>query len=200
MAILRTLAAPLTREPPKIKGSRFIGSLSPIETEKDAADFVEVRRSKFRGATHTCFAWRLDDGGGCRSSDDGEPSGTAGRPMLKILEGHGLVKVVAVVTRYYGGTKLGTGGLVRAYGGAVAAALEDAEIVETVLTRTLRLRFTYELSSAVQGALHGFGVEPGRAEYAADVRMDVAVPEEQVERLAEALKEATAGRIEVAGS
>lgn len=202
MAVVRTLAEPSRHELPKIKGSRFIASLAPAATARDAMAFVEARREEFRDATHNCFAWRVASdehgtGEAFRYHDDGEPSGTAGRPILREIDGRGLVRVVAVVTRYYGGTKLGACGLARAYGGAVAAALDEAQIVETRVTKALTLRYAYELSGAVQGVLHAWGLEPGTAEYAADVRVEVAVPVEEAERLAAALREATAGRVEV---
>ncbi len=196
MPTIRTLARALRHEPPKVKGSRFIASVAPVATAAAAKDFVEARREEFRDATHNCFAWRLGTGQGeTRTNDDGEPSGTAGRPILRAIDGRRLTGAVVVVTRYFGGTKLGTGGLVRAYGGAAAAALELAEVVERPVVETLRLKFYYESSGAIRGVLAAFGLEPVRADYGAEVRMEVAVPVEEKERLREALRDAARGRI-----
>ncbi len=198
LEVVRTLAAPLRHEPPKIKGSRFIASLAPVASTTEAMAFVEARRAEFADATHNCFAWRIQAGEAFRYNDDGEPSGTAGRPMLQEIDGRSLERVVAVVTRYFGGTKLGTGGLVRAYGGAVAAALALAEIVEQPILRKIRLRHEYPLTGVVEGVLHAFEATVSAADYGADVRLEVSVPIAEAERLVVALEEATAGQIETA--
>ncbi len=199
MPKVRTLARPLRHEPPKVKGSRFIASAAPVATAAVAMAFVEARREEFRGATHNCFAWRLGIGQDqMRAGDDGEPSGTAGRPILREIDGRRLTDVAVVVTRYFGGTKLGTGGLIRAYGGAAAAALGLAEVVERPVVETLQLEFDYQSSGAIQGVLAAFGLEPAGADYGAEVRMAVAVPIEDADRLRLALRDATRGRIEIA--
>ena len=115
------------------KKSRFIATVKPVKTEEEALEFIESLKKRYWDATHNCFAYII--GGGTplkRCSDDGEPSGTAGRPMLDVLEGESLSDVAVVVTRYFGGTLLGTGGLVRAYSGAVRAGL-DASVLITRL-------------------------------------------------------------------
>ncbi len=198
MPTIRTLARGLRHEPPKVKGSRFIASLVPVASAEAAMAFVEARRGEFRDATHNCFAWRLGPGEDTmRTSDDGEPSGTAGRPILQEIDGRRLTDVVTVVTRYFGGTKLGTGGLIRAYGGAAAAALELAEVVERPVVETLRFAFAYDASGAVQGVLSAFGLAPVDSDYGAEVRMAVAVPVEDTARLRTALRDATRGKIEI---
>lgn len=198
MPTLRSLAGVSRHEPPKVKGSRFIASLAPATSGEAALDFVEAHRAEFRDATHNCFAWRLGQGDDAwRASDDGEPSGTAGRPILREIDGRRLSDVVVVVTRYFGGTKLGSGGLIRAYGGAAAAALDLAEIIERPVVETLRLVHAYDASGAVQGVLSAFGLEPVGADYGAEVRMEIAVPVEDVERLKVALVDATRGQIEL---
>lgn len=199
MPAIRTVRAPRRHEIPKIKGSRFIASVAPAASAAAALAFVEARRTEFRDATHNCFAWRLAVGdGGFRYSDDGEPSGTAGRPILQEIDGRGLAQVVVVVTRYYGGTKLGTGGLVRAYGGAAAAALETAPIIEVPVVEALRLTYDYALTGAVEGVLARFDLSPTQADYGAAVEVEVSVPVEVVEAVRQALGEATAGRIAIA--
>ncbi len=198
MPTIRTLARAQRHEPPKVKGSRFIASVAPVATAEAAMAFVEARREEFRDATHNCFAWRLDTDQD-RAGDDGEPSGTAGRPILREIDGRRLTGVVVVVTRYFGGTKLGTGGLIRAYGGAAAAALELAEVAERRVVETLSITFSYDASGAVKGVLAAFGLEPTSAAYGAEVRMEVAVPVEETDRLRTALSDATRGRIGIEG-
>ena len=124
-----TLASPASAEL-EVKRSRFVCDVAPVPSEEDARAFVESVRSATRDARHHCTAFVLGpDGGTQRSNDDGEPSGTAGAPMLDVLCGQGLTEVVAVVTRWFGGTLLGTGGLIRAYGDAVSAAVDAATVV-----------------------------------------------------------------------
>ncbi len=198
MSTIRTLARTLRHESPKIKGSRFIASLAPVGSAEAAMAFVEARREEFRDATHGCFAWRLGSGDDeWRASDDGEPSGSAGRPILREIDGRRLTDTVVVVTRYFGGTKLGTGGLIRAYGGAAAAALDLAKIVERPVVETLRLRYAYDASGAVQGVLSAFDLDPIGSEYGAEVQIDVAVPVADVDQLKAALADATRGRIRI---
>src|SRR6476620_12746306 len=124
-----TLASPATAEL-EVKRSRFVCDVAPASSEEVARAFVEQVRSSTRDARHHCTAFVLGpDGATQRSNDDGEPSGTAGAPMLDVLRGQGLTEVVAVVTRWFGGTLLGTGGLIRAYGDAVSAAVDAATVV-----------------------------------------------------------------------
>ncbi len=200
MPAVRTIAASRRVEIPKIKGSRFIASAAPVGSAAAAAAFVEAVREEFRDATHNCFAWRLGSGEDAfRAGDDGEPSGTAGRPILQQIDGRRLTDVVVVVSRYFGGTKLGTGGLVRAYSEAAAAVLERAGVVEVPVVALVRLGYGYELTGAVQGVLASFGLAAGRSEYGAAVKAEVAVPVERVGEVRHALGEATGGRIEIGG-
>ena len=109
------------------KKSRFIATVLPVETEEEALAFIESLRKKYWDATHNCYAYVVGERNEIqRCSDDGEPSGTAGRPMMDVLAGAGVHNAAVVVTRYFGGTLLGTGGLVRAYSGAVREALKAA--------------------------------------------------------------------------
>ena len=147
----RTVRGPSRYEPERTKGSRFIAAISPAQDVQAAEAFVASLRSEYDDASHHCFAWRLGpDGETFRSSDDGEPGGSAGRPILLQIEGHDLTDTVVVVTRYFGGTKLGVGGLVRAYGGAAGQALDRAEILITEITRTLHIEYPYECTGAVE--------------------------------------------------
>ena len=152
MPDLRTIAAPLRYEIEKIKGSRFIADVIPAsDATAMEAGLAEVRAA-FPDATHHCWAWRLD-GDASRNSDDGEPSATAGLPILQQIDRLDLARTLVVVTRYYGGVKLGAGGLIRAYGAAAKAALDAAEVVVTPVTVRIDVRHTYEQSGVVKGVL-----------------------------------------------
>ncbi len=121
-----TIARP-ARVEVRVQGSRFVAAAFPVTTAPDADRLLGEERGRYHDATHHCYAYRLGpDGGKVRTADDGEPSGTAGRPILAAIERAGVTNVLVVVTRYFGGVKLGTGGLARAYGGAPRAALADA--------------------------------------------------------------------------
>lgn len=143
----------------KVKGSKFIAHAAPVDSREAAETYVGGVADRFADATHNCFAYKIGvgDRAEIRFSDAGEPSGTAGRPILQAIESRRLVNVAVVVTRYFGGTKLGTGGLIRAYAGAALAALERGELVPYVPKCTLRLQFNYQLANAVHGLLHRFG-------------------------------------------
>ncbi len=127
-----------------IEKSRFICSLQKVSSEEEAQEFIRAVKKEFWDATHNCSAYVVDELAQ-RSSDDGEPSGTAGIPMLEVLRKNELVGTAAVVTRYFGGIKLGAGGLVRAYSGSVAGALKECGLAERVLMS--RFSFSYEVNS-----------------------------------------------------
>lgn len=194
----RTLLAHVEHEPEKTKGSRHIANLFPVKDAPAIEAAIASVRARMADAHHHAFAWRLGRGDqDFRYSDDGEPSGSAGRPMLQQLDGYELTDVLAVVTRYFGGTKLGTGGLVRAYGGAVRAALEVAEVVEVVPQATVRIQHAYEDSGAVAGVLSRFEVQPLQSDYATDVTTEVAIAQARSAELTRALLDATAARARV---
>ncbi len=186
----------MVHEIPKIKGSRFIAAVAPTADRAAAEQWLAQRRDADPQATHHCFAYRLGQNeNDFRFSDDGEPSGTAGRPILKEIDGRELTDLVVVVTRFYGGTKLGSGGLVRAYGGAAASALDNADVVERRITATLELRFAYDCQKAVQGVLAACELESSDAAYGTDVQMKLAVPVEELAAVRTKLTDATAGRV-----
>jgi len=190
-----TLAAELRHEIDKVKGSRFIATACPVATPEEADAFVERVRREFHDARHTCWAYRLGRGGETwRFQDDGEPSGSAGRPILQQIEGHDLTDVVIAVTRYFGGTKLGIGGLVRAYGAAARECLERARTRVVVLTRRIIVSHPYECSDGVQALLAARGLRAISGEYGESVRFEVDVPEGEVEGFLSELRDRTAGR------
>ena len=192
----QSLAAPFRFEMDKVKGSRFIADVAPATNEDEAKAFLESIRSEFHDARHHCSAWRLGMRGETfKWSDDGEPSGSAGKPILAQLEGRGLVDVVGVVTRWFGGTKLGVGGLVRAYGGALGLALDGAPIVTHELRRTFDLVFAYDGSSAVNAILHAWELEPTESDYAEKVRLRVELPVARAEAFVAEVVERTGGKV-----
>ncbi|MFR4652068.1 MAG: YigZ family protein [Phascolarctobacterium sp.] len=127
-----------------IEKSRFICSLKKVKSEEEAQEFIKAVKKEFWDATHNCSAYLVDDLAQ-RSSDDGEPSGTAGIPMLEVLRKNNLTGTAAVVTRYFGGIKLGAGGLVRAYSGSVAGAVKECGLAEKILMS--RFSFIYDVNS-----------------------------------------------------
>ncbi len=139
----------------EVTRSRFIATLAPISDEAAATALIDRVRGRFHDARHHCTAMVLGpDGQRRRSSDDGEPAGTAGAPMLAVLTGAGLTDVVAVVTRYFGGTLLGAGGLVRAYGGAVSAAVDAADRLRRLPVARVRLEVAHATAGRIEHHLH----------------------------------------------
>jgi uncharacterized YigZ family protein len=197
-ASIRSLHEPFEYELDPIKGSRFLACLAPVADEAEAKAFVASVRERFKDARHHCFAWRLGPGGeSTRSSDDGEPSGSAGRPILMQLEGHGVTDLACVVVRWFGGVKLGVGGLVRAYGGAAGKALDRAPMAERPVTVALMLRYPWECSNAVQAVLHAHALKEGEAQFGEGVEQRLEVPLALAERVTLELRERSAGRVEV---
>ncbi len=196
MASYYTIAKSVRVEIDKIKGSRFIADVSPIGSVAEARAFLSLIRETFPDATHHCSAWRVDEQES-RANDDGEPKGSAGAPILRQIDGAGVVGTVVVVTRYYGGTKLGTGGLVRAYGAAARLVLENAHIIEHVIKRTLEITHDYELTAVVQSVLAKYKLEPVDAVYETNVKLKFAVDEDIAEAFIYELTEGTSGRVKV---
>ena len=178
----------------EIKRSRFICAVARVSTEDEVAAFIGARRREHRAATHNCTAYVLGPHGELgKSSDDGEPAGTAGVPMMEVLHRRGLTDVAAVVTRYFGGVKLGAGGLVRAYGQSVAAALDDVGVVELVPMTVVTVEVDHARAGRFASDLHGKGFELGDVRYGAGVATDVYVPQGEVAAFEAWAAEATAG-------
>ena len=178
------------------KKSRFIATIRPVSSEEEAVAFIEEMKKKYYDARHNCSAFVIGSKGELtRSSDDGEPSGTAGRPMLEVLTGSGIRNIAAVVTRYFGGVLLGTGGLVRAYSGAVRMALEQCETIMRRYGVQMLIKTDYNGVGKIQYLLGSKDVVIQDSVYAADVQMTVLVPIEEYDRLCKELVEATNGRV-----
>ena len=189
-----TLAAVATSSL-EIKHSRFITHAAPVQSPEQALAFIA--QVSDGDATHNCWAYRI--GGEYRSSDDGEPSGTAGRPILAAIEGQGYDQVVAVVTRWYGGIKLGAGGLVRAYGGAAAECLRVAERRPLLLMGEVQLSCHFDDLGSVHAALHAHAAHK-LAEHFHETGADLhlQLPATQVEALKIQLRDATRNRVRFA--
>jgi uncharacterized YigZ family protein len=179
----------------EVERSRFLCTLERVEDEPAARAVVERLRRQHWDARHHCSAFRIHPGVE-RSSDDGEPAGTAGAPMLEVLRGAGVADVVAVVTRWFGGTLLGAGGLVRAYGDAVRAALEPAGTLRRSLVREHLLDLGHADAGRVESELRTRGIAVLDSAYGAHVTLRLGVPPDQEERLAALVAELTAGAAE----
>lgn len=178
------------------KRSRFIGYIKPVETEAEARDFVEEIKKRHYDARHNCWCYLLREGGVVRYSDDGEPQGTAGQPMLGVFEKEGITDLVCVVTRYFGGILLGTGGLLRAYTKGAKDALDAAGV--SVVRRWVRqlVPCTYSLYERLKQETERFGAVIEDTEYGADIVLTVLVPEEQSDAYAARILDFTAGTVE----
>ena len=186
----------ITRHELRIKRSQFIGTAAPAPTREAAEEFIKQIKKEFHDATHNCFAYRIDPQTH-RYSDDGEPAGTAGSPILAAIEKHQLIQTVVVVTRYFGGIKLGTGGLARAYGQCAEETLQRAPQEKIVVMEHLMVRFPYSMTGTIQQMLERNGARVEGRTYSEMVTMEVAVPRAAKSQLITSLIEATAGKIEI---
>lgn len=166
----------------EISRSEFICTLIPIESLDEGLDCVQELRKKYSDATHNCYAVvGLPESNAFKFSDDGEPSGTAGQPMLGVLTKNGLYGVVAVVTRYFGGIKLGAGGLVQAYSRAVAEAVAKATIIEMIYSKVYTVRLGYGEYKGFCSLCASVGVRVSETTYSDNVDVSVVVPTEKDE-------------------
>ncbi len=183
----------------RVVNSRFLGSIAYTPTVDEARAFIAALREEFPDATHHAYAYLVGYGASVTAgmSDDGEPSGTAGRPMLAVLRGSGLGDVTVVATRFFGGTLLGTGGLVRAYSDTTRAVLEVVERTERVERCRMTVRVDYSLYTPVRRALETFETDVEQEDFASDVTLVVALPVSQYDACAAHLSELSAGQAEV---
>ena len=179
------------------KKSRFIAVVEHVESEEEAISFIEAVRKKHWNATHNCYAYIIGNNQPLmRCSDDGEPSGTAGRPMLDVLAGAQLCNIVVVVTRYFGGTLLGTGGLVRAYSGAVKAGLEGSMLITRRLAKKLEISCDYTWLGKIQYLAAQMKLRTLETEYSDAVKIVLLVPVQDSGRFSKQVAEATNGQVE----
>lgn len=180
------------------KKSRFIASVWPVESEEEALEKIEQCRKKYWDASHNCFAYVIGRKQQIqRCSDDGEPGGTAGKPMLDVLLGQKLYNVVTVVTRYFGGTLLGTGGLVRAYQKSVQKGLEESVIIEKKSGRKIRISTDYTGIGKIQYIIGQMGLNTLGTEYAASVDIFILAELDKVEKFRKKVMEATSAKAEI---
>lgn len=177
------------------KKSRFIGQIEPVNSEEEAYAFVEKIKKKHYDARHNCFAFSIGEKMPLlRFSDDGEPQGTAGKPILEVINGSGIHNICIVVTRYFGGTLLGTGGLVRAYGGAVKEGLANSVVIEKTYGTLLEIRTDYTGLGKIQYQLAQKGIDILDCIYAEDVCVQAPVPVSRIEEIEKCITQVTGGK------
>lgn len=180
------------------KKSRFIATVRPVQTEQEALDFIEEMRKKYWDARHNCYVYTVGENRETtRMSDDGEPSGTAGRPMLDVVLGEDLYNVAVVVTRYFGGVLLGTGGLVRAYSGAVQEGLKASRIIEKIHGIALEVTTDYSGIGKLQYIAGERGLPILDSEYTDKVVLQILTPAEETAAVKKAITEGTNGRARI---
>ena len=180
------------------KKSRFIATVHPVQTEEEALEFIESMRKKYWNATHNCFAYVIGERGQVqRCSDDGEPGGTAGKPMLDVLLGEEIRNIAVVVTRYFGGTLLGTGGLVRAYSSATQAGLAASVIITKMQGLKLHIGTDYNGLGKIQYILGQRGIQILDSVYTENVELEVLIPVEEVKSVKAEIIEGTNGRAKI---
>ena len=183
----------------KVKGSRFIGRVRSVNSRAEAESFIADIAKHFYDASHNCFAYRVGLGNKLeyRYSDDGEPSGTAGKPIMKAIEGRSLTNTVLVVTRYFGGTKLGTGGLVRAYTECAQKVLDAAGVAKKFLFERYMLAFPYELHNTVEKVMYTMHATVVSSDYGQETNMLVSVRKSKAGEFKGKILQMGAGRIQL---
>lgn len=178
------------------KRSRFIARVWPVESEAEAVAHIEAMRKQHYDARHNVYAYIVRDGGIMRYSDDGEPQGTSGQPTLNVFRAQEITNFCCVVTRYFGGILLGTGGLVRAYSTAAKMALEDAGISRMALWKSIELGCTYSQFERIKRLLEEHEAVIENTDFGADIVFSALLREDKVDAFAKALTELTAGSCE----
>lgn len=176
-----------------IKKSKFLGLACRINNEQEAQDFLTQRRKQHYDATHNCFAYVLENGI-MRYSDDGEPQGTAGLPMLEVIKRSGLSNVLTVSTRYFGGTLLGAGGLVRAYTQSASSSLEEAQKVKVVPCSVFSCDFAYNIWDKAERRLRDAGYALSEIQYLTEVNVQISVDDGEEDALNEMVTSLTLGK------
>lgn len=177
------------------KRSEFIGYICPVSTNDEAVDFINRIKSEHRKAKHNVYAYILRKDNISRYSDDGEPQGTAGMPVLEVLKKRGLTDVCVVVTRYFGGILLGGGGLVRAYSRAASLACDAAHIMDMRLCHRLKISADYGMYGKISYLLPAFDTITVSSDFGSDVTLEILVLSEKLEELRKELTEVTNGSV-----
>ena len=177
------------------KKSRFIAAAKPVTTEQDALDFINSKKSKHYDATHNVYAYIISENNIARFSDDGEPSGTAGMPIMEVLKKEGLTDLVVVVTRYFGGTLLGAGGLIRTYGKSAREGIMAARITERVFCHEVRVAAGYEWLGKLRHMIENGDYILGEIEYAEQIIVNVSIRYDLLEKFKKELTELSNGAL-----
>lgn len=181
-----------------VKKSKFIATFAPVKSNEEAIEFIEQMKKKYWNATHNCYAYVIgEDMQLQRYSDDGEPQGTAGKPMLDVLLSQNIHDIVVVVTRYFGGTLLGTGGLVRAYSQAVAEGLDQVVVIEKLEGEEIIIESDYNALGKVEYFLASKGIPKETVDYAEVVRIGLFITSEELELITKELFDLTNGKIAI---
>ena len=177
------------------KKSRFIANVYKVETEDEVSSYINAAKKKYWDARHNCYAFVIGENNEIqRSSDDGEPSGTAGKPIMEVLMGNEVHNCLIIVTRYFGGTLLGTGGLIRAYQQAAKVGLENSTIIEKQAGTRLRLTTDYNGLGKIQHIAEQKGFYIAETEYTDVVAITMVIPDEYTQDFADKVTEITAGK------
>ena len=177
--------------------SKFISHTKPVSCEQEALDFLQEMRSQYSDASHNVYAYIIDENNISRYSDDGEPGGTAGMPVLDIMKKEGIVDAITVVTRYFGGTLLGTGGLVRAYSAAALESVKNAGRITKILCDCYKVGVEYTLSGKIRNLIQKNGYFLENIEYSEKTEFFVSVKKSDSERFLKDIAEACAGKAEI---
>ncbi len=200
---MANIAYPVPKAPQRteeiIKKSRFICDIRRVQSRDEAKEFIASIKKEFPDARHHCSAFIAGPSqtGDMGMSDDGEPQGTAGKPMLQVLQGSGVGDIAAVVTRYFGGILLGTGGLVRAYSGAVQQGLESLETVMKVPMRVVTLEISYAQEGMLRRMLDDFSAKIEEQTFGTNITFTLIMPSDQIENFEKTIIEETNGTAEV---
>ena len=183
----------------KIKGSRFISRIIPVATRDEAESELERIKKRFYDANHNCFGYKVGLGIDevTRYSDDGEPSGTAGRPIFSVIEGSDLTDILVISTRYFGGTKLGTGGLIKAYTESAKAAIEGCEKRTVEIYSEIAFSYDYDSTSLVMSMISNYEIKILKEEFGNSVSVRCRINRAFVEKFSEELFDKSNGQIEV---
>ncbi len=179
------------------KRSKFIATVAHIESAKEASEFISRIKTKFWDAKHNVYAYSIKENSERRFSDDGEPHGTAGKPILDVIVGNGLENVIVVVTRYFGGILLGTGGLVRAYSLSAAKVIESAQIYEMLPCAQLKLECSYSQFDSLKRIIEDFSCVVEDTEYTDDIKLTVCIEKTRLDGFCDRIVDAFAGQINV---
>ena len=183
----------------KIKGSRFIGTAQPVTTENQAKEFIQLISKKYFDASHNCYAYNIgfDQSKISRFNDAGEPSGTAGQPILNTILIKNLTDVAVVITRYFGGTKLGKGGLVRAYSDCASETLNKRNVIKKYIKEFLALEFDYNKTGAVMHIINQYDLKILKANYDQKTKIKLSIRKSKIQDFKQNLVELTLGKISI---